>query len=133
MTGSNPNLDFANINAYTMYKILGKAIHLFLKILNILWPNYMVVKRPNFQTTQITSLHITNHLNNYQNLKVKERLNDDLVANFIKIVISIKDHNSFVKLRKITGSNPNIDLIIINAHTEFSQIILISSQDIERR
>ena len=36
-------------------------------------------------------------------------------------------------LRKMTGSNPNLDLVNITAHTEFGQIISINFQDIERK
>ena len=32
----------------------------------------------------------------------------------------------------MTGNNPNLDLVDINAHTKFGQIISICSQDIER-
>ena len=46
---------------------------------------------------------------------------------------SIKDHNSVTNLRKMTGNNPKLDLVNINAHTEFGQILSISSQDIEHK
>ena len=44
---------------------------------------------------------------------------------------SIKGHNSVTNLQKLTGNNPNQDLVNINAHTKFSQILSISSKDIE--
>ena len=46
---------------------------------------------------------------------------------------SIKRHNSVMILLKMTGYNPNLDLVNINAHTEFGQILSICSQDIEQK
>ena len=46
---------------------------------------------------------------------------------------SIEGHNSAKILRKMTGINPNLDLVNINAHTKFVQILSIRSQDIERK
>ena len=45
----------------------------------------------------------------------------------------IKGPNSVLNLRKIMRTNPNLDLININAYMKFGQIIFISSQDIERK
>ena len=36
-------------------------------------------------------------------------------------------------LQKMTGKNPKLDLVNINAHTKFGQILSISSQDIGRK
>ena len=36
---------------------------------------------------------------------------------------SIKGHNSVTKLRKMTGSNLNQDLVNINVHTKFGPIL----------
>ena len=47
-----------------------------------------------------------------------------------KKVTSIKGHNSVSKLQKMTGNIPNLNLININAHKKFGQILSISSQDI---
>ena len=47
--------------------------------------------------------------------------------------MSIKGHNSATKLRKITGNNPNLDLVNINAYTKFSQNLSICYKDIERK
>ena len=44
---------------------------------------------------------------------------------------SMKGHNSVTNLRKMTGNNPKLDLVIFNAHTRFGQILSISSQDIK--
>ena len=44
---------------------------------------------------------------------------------------SIKGRNSVTNLRQMTGNNPNLDLVNINAHTKFGQILWIRSQDIE--
>ena len=46
-------------------------------------------------------------------------------------LISTKGHNSVLNLRKMTGNNHNLDLVNINAHSKFGQILFISSQDIE--
>ena len=35
---------------------------------------------------------------------------------------SIKGHNSFLNLRKITDNNPKLDHVNMNAHTKFGQI-----------
>ena len=45
----------------------------------------------------------------------------------------IKDRNSVTKLPKMTGYNPNLDLVNMNAHTEKGQTLSISSQDMERK
>ena len=45
----------------------------------------------------------------------------------------IKGHNSVTNLWKITGNNPNLEFVNINAYTKFGQILSISSQDIERK
>ena len=44
---------------------------------------------------------------------------------------SIKGHNSLTNLQKMTGCNLNLDLVNINAHEKFGQMLLIRSQDIE--
>ena len=45
---------------------------------------------------------------------------------------SIKGHNYITNFRKMTGSNPKLDLVGIKAHTKFGQILTICSQDTER-
>ena len=40
-------------------------------------------------------------------------------------------HNSVTKLRKMTGNNPNLYLVNINAYIKFGQILSIRSQDNE--
>ena len=50
-----------------------------------------------------------------------------------KIPTSIKDHNSIKILRKMTGNNPKLDLVNVDVHTKFGQILSIRSQDIERK
>ena len=50
-----------------------------------------------------------------------------------KILTSIKGHNSVKILRKITGNNPKLDLVNVDGHTKFGQILSIGSQDIERK
>ena len=45
----------------------------------------------------------------------------------------IKGHNSVKILRKMTGNNPKLDLVNVNVHTKFGQILSIGSQDIERK
>ena len=49
------------------------------------------------------------------------------------ILTSIKGRNSFKILRKITGNNPKLDLVNVDVHTKFGQILSICSQDIERK
>ena len=47
---------------------------------------------------------------------------------------SMKVQNSFTKLQKMTGNNPNLDLVNINAIYKVLVIFLtICSQDIERK
>ena len=36
-------------------------------------------------------------------------------------------------LRKMTSNNPKLDLVNINAHTKFGQILSTRSQDIKRK
>ena len=43
---------------------------------------------------------------------------------------SIKGHYSVIKLQKMTGNIPNLNLVNINAHKKFGKILSISSQDI---
>ena len=47
--------------------------------------------------------------------------------------MSIKGHNSVKSLRKMTGNNPKLDLVNVDMHTKFGQILSIRSQDIERK
>ena len=50
-----------------------------------------------------------------------------------KILTSIKGHNAIKILRKMTGNNPKLDLVNVDVHTKFGQILSIPSQDIERK
>ena len=50
-----------------------------------------------------------------------------------EILMSIKGRNSVKILRKMTGNNPKLDLDNVDVHTKFGWILLISSQDIERK
>ena len=50
-----------------------------------------------------------------------------------EILTSIKGRNSVKILRKILGNNPKLDLVNVDVHTNFGQILLIRSQDIERK
>ena len=48
-----------------------------------------------------------------------------------KILTSIKGHNSVTNKLKVTGNNPNLDIVNINAYTKFGEIVSICSTDIE--
>ena len=48
-----------------------------------------------------------------------------------EILTSVKGHNPVKNLRKMTSNNPKVDLVNINAHAKFGQILSIDSQDIE--
>ena len=50
-----------------------------------------------------------------------------------KILTSIKGRNSVKILRKMTGNNPKLDLVNVDVHTKFGQILSIRSKDIERK
>ena len=50
-----------------------------------------------------------------------------------KILTSIKGCNSFTNLQKVTGNNPNLDLVNINVCNKFGQIPFIHSQEIGRK
>ena len=50
-----------------------------------------------------------------------------------EILTSIKGCNSVKILRKRTGNNPKLDLVNVDVHTKFSQILSICSHDIERK
>ena len=50
-----------------------------------------------------------------------------------KILTSIKGRNSVKILRKMTGNNPQLDLVYVDVHTKFGRILSIRSQDIERK
>ena len=45
--------------------------------------------------------------------------------------MSIKDHNSVKIWRKMTGFDPKLDLVNVDVHTNFGQILSIRSHDIE--
>ena len=46
---------------------------------------------------------------------------------------SIKGHNSVKILRKMTGNNPKLDVVNVDVHTKFGQILSICSPDIKRK
>ena len=50
-----------------------------------------------------------------------------------EILTSIKGRNSIKILRKKTGNNPKLDLVNVDVHTKFGQILSICSQNIERK
>ena len=50
-----------------------------------------------------------------------------------EILTSIKGHNSVKILQKMTGNNPKLDLVNVDVHTKFGQILSIRSKDIERK
>ena len=50
-----------------------------------------------------------------------------------KIPTSIKGHYSVKILQKVTGNNPKLDLVDVDVHINFGQILSIHSQDIEQK
>ena len=50
-----------------------------------------------------------------------------------EILTLIKGHNSVKILQKMTGSNPELDLVNVDVHIKFGQILSRHSQDIERK
>ena len=50
-----------------------------------------------------------------------------------EILTSVKGCNSVKILRKMTGNNPKLDLVNVDVHTKFGQILSNRSQDIERK
>ena len=50
-----------------------------------------------------------------------------------EILTSIKGRNSFKILRKMMGNKPKLDLVNVDVHTKFGQILSICSQDFERK
>ena len=50
-----------------------------------------------------------------------------------EILTSIKGCNSVKILRKMTGNNSKLDLVNVDVHTKFGQILSIRYQDIERK
>ena len=50
-----------------------------------------------------------------------------------EILTSIKGRNSVKILRKMMGNNPKLDLVNVDVHINFGQILSIHSQDIERK
>ena len=50
-----------------------------------------------------------------------------------EILKSIKGPNSVKILRKMTANNPKLDLVDVDVHTKFGQILSICSQDSERK
>ena len=50
-----------------------------------------------------------------------------------KILTYIKGRNSIKILCKMTGNNPKLDLVNVDVHTKFGQILSIHSLDIEKK
>ena len=50
-----------------------------------------------------------------------------------KILTSIKGRNSVKILGKMRGNNPKLDLVNVDVHTKFGQILSIRSQDNEQK
>ena len=48
-----------------------------------------------------------------------------------EILTSIKGRNSVKILQKMKGINPKLDLVNVNVHTKFDQVLSICSKDIE--
>ena len=48
-----------------------------------------------------------------------------------EILTSIKGRNSVKILRKMMGNNPKVDVVNVDVHTKFGQIVSICSLDIE--
>ena len=57
----------------------------------------------------------------------------DIERKLNKILMSINGSNSVKILQKMTGNNPKLDLVNVDVHTKFGQIMSICSQDIERK
>ena len=55
------------------------------------------------------------------------------ILNGNEILMSIKGRNSVKIWRKMMGNNPKPDLVNVDVHTQFGQILSIRSQDIERK
>ena len=49
-----------------------------------------------------------------------------------EILTSIKGRNSVKTWQKMTGNNPLLDLVNVDVHRKFGQVLSICSQDIER-
>ena len=47
--------------------------------------------------------------------------------------VNLKGCNSVKILRKMKGNNPKLDLVNVDVHTKFGQILSSHSQDIERK
>ena len=50
-----------------------------------------------------------------------------------EILTSIKGRNALKIYRKTTGNNPKLDIVNVDVHTKFGQILSIHSHDIERK
>ena len=50
-----------------------------------------------------------------------------------EILTSVKGRNSVNFLQKMTGNNSKLDLVDVDVHTKFGQILSSNSQDIERK
>ena len=50
-----------------------------------------------------------------------------------EILTTIKGHNSVKILQKMKGNNPKLDIVNVDVHTKFGQILSSHSQDIERK
>ena len=50
-----------------------------------------------------------------------------------EILTSIKGRNSIKISQKMMGNNPKLDLVNVDVHTKFGQILVFRSQDIDRK
>ena len=55
------------------------------------------------------------------------------ILNRNEILTSSKGHNVVTNKQKMTGNNPNADLVNIYQYIKFGEILSICSQDIERK
>ena len=129
MTGNNPNLDLANINAY-MYTQFGEISSICSQDIE--------------RNENIISNKGHNSVMNFQKMRGNNPKLDPVNTNAHKIfgqILSISSQTKFwylsvaltlvINLRIITGNNPKLDFVNINAYTKFGQILSFISQDIE--
>ena len=139
MTGTcnNPNLDLVNINAYTKYGqiLLIRSLLRGNEILN----KFLTSAKGHNSISNVQKMMCCNHNLDLVNINTHTNFGQTLSIR-LKIMSGnenltlIKGHYSVTNMWKMTVNNPNLlDLVNINAHTKFGQILSTRSQDIEQK
>ena len=121
-TGNNPKLGLCNVDVHTKF---GQILSI--RSQDIEWKPHI------HGITESRNNGITDSRKDGMTEGQGESSIAPLFQSGAIIMTAIKGHNSVKILRKITGNNPKLDLVNVNVHTKFGQILSIRSRDTERK